>query len=122
MKEDPYRAGEIPDKFYFRIGEVSDIAGVPPYVLRFWETEFKQLKPKRTDAGQRLYRRQDVVLVLIIKDLLYNRKFTIAGARQSLRQKRLAAPKSPPAAGLADVAEIRTELVRIRNLIDAHKR
>lgn len=122
MNEDPYHADKIPDKFYFRIGEVSDIAGVPPYVLRFWETEFKQLKPKRTDAGQRLYRKQDVVLVLTIKDLLYNRKFTIAGARQSLRKKRSPAPKTPPAVRLVDVAEIRTELVRIRNLIDAHKR
>ena len=56
MKEEAYGAVEIPDKFYFKIGEVSDIAGVAPYVLRFWETEFKQIKPKRTDAGQRLYR------------------------------------------------------------------
>ena len=80
MKEDAHGAVRIPDKFYFKIGEVSHIADVPAYVLRFWETEFKQIKPKRTDAGQRLYRKQDVALVLRIKRLLYDRKFTIEGA------------------------------------------
>jgi DNA-binding transcriptional MerR regulator len=102
MKEEAYGAVEIPDKFYFKIGEVSDIAGVAPYVLRFWETEFKQIKPKRTDAGQRLYRKQDVALVLRIKHLLYHRKFTIEGARQHLKKKPDAIPgpvsavESPP--------------------------
>lgn len=121
MKEDAYGAVEIPDKFYFKIGEVSDLAGVPPYVLRFWETEFKQIKPKRTDAGQRLYRKQDVVLVLTIKHLLYNRKFTIQGARQHLKKKPGSAPESLPADVLPDLAEIRAELIRIRELIDAHR-
>ena len=120
MKEEAYGAVEIPDKFYFKIGEVSDIAGVPPYVLRFWETEFKQIKPKRTDAGQRLYRKQDVVLVLTIKHLLYDRKFTIEGARQHLKKKPGTTPE--PVAVLTDIAEIRAELIRIRELIDAHRR
>lgn len=122
MKEKAYGAVEIPDKFYFKIGEVSDIAGVAPYVLRFWETEFKQIKPKRTDAGQRLYRKQDVVLVLRIKHLLYQRKFTIEGARQHLKKKPGTVPEPLPVARIPDIAEIREELIRIRELIDDHRR
>ena len=122
MKEDPNGAADIPGKFYFRIGEVSEITGIAPYVLRFWETEFKQLNPKRTDAGQRLYRRQDVMLVLTIKNLLYQKKFTIAGARQHLRKQRTAPPPPASIAVFPDVAEIRMELIRIRDLIDALRR
>lgn len=121
MKEDAYGAVDIPDKFYFKIGEVSDIAGVPPYVLRFWETEFKQIKPKRTDAGQRLYRKQDVVRVLTIKYLLYDRKFTIEGARQHMKRKPDTAAEPLPVDVLPDLADIRAELIRIRELIDAHR-
>jgi DNA-binding transcriptional MerR regulator len=120
MKEETYGTVEIPDKFYFKIGEVSDIAGVAPYVLRFWETEFKQINPKRTEAGQRLYRKQDVVLILRIKHLLYHRKFTIEGARQHLKKKPRTAPV--PVAAVPDIAEIRAELIRIRDLIDNHRR
>jgi DNA-binding transcriptional MerR regulator len=76
---------EIPDKLYFRIGEVSGILGVEPYVLRYWETEFPQLAPKKSGTGHRLYRRKDVELLLLIKRLLYEKRFTIEGARQSLR-------------------------------------
>jgi DNA-binding transcriptional MerR regulator len=124
MKEDPHGVTEIPDKFYFKIGEVSDIAGVPAYVLRFWETEFRQIKPKRTDAGQRLYRKQDVILVLRIKQLLYDRRFTIEGARQHLKQKSNQddEPKKTPTPVLSDIAEIRDELIRIRELIDNYRR
>jgi DNA-binding transcriptional MerR regulator len=122
MTEEAYGAADIPDKFYFKIGEVSDIAGVAPYVLRFWETEFKQIKPKRTEAGQRLYRRQDVVLVLRIKHLLYQRKFTIEGARQHLKKKPGAVPGPAPVAAAPDIAEIRDELIRIRELIDGQRR
>ena len=121
MKPDAYGAAEIPDKFYFKIGEVSDIADVPAYVLRFWETEFNQIKPKRTDAGQRLYRRQDVVLVLRIKHLLYDRKFTIEGARQHLKKKTEPATEPATVAAMPDIAEIRAELIQIRDLIDSHR-
>ena len=121
MKEDAYGAVDIPDKFYFKIGEVSDIAGVPPYVLRFWETEFKQIKPKRTDAGQRLYRKQDVERVLTIKYLLYDRKFTIEGARQHMKRKPDTALEPLPVDVLPDLADVRAELIRIRELIDAHR-
>jgi DNA-binding transcriptional MerR regulator len=75
----------IPDKLYFRIGEVSRLCGLPSYVLRFWETEFPQLKPSKSGTGQRMYRKIDVESVLRIKNLLYDQGFTIAGARQHLR-------------------------------------
>ena len=75
---------EIPDKLYFRIGEVSRLAGIKPYVLRFWETEFSTLGPKKSGKGHRLYRRKDVELVLEIKHLLYDKRFTIEGARKHL--------------------------------------
>jgi DNA-binding transcriptional MerR regulator len=85
--EDP-PAPEIPDKLYFRIGEVSKLLGVEPYVLRFWETEFPGLSPKKSDSGQRLFRRKDVELLLRIKHLLYEKKYTIEGARLSLQENK----------------------------------
>jgi DNA-binding transcriptional MerR regulator len=72
----------IPDKLYFRIGEVAKLCGVEAYVLRFWETEFSQLKPNKSGTGQRLYRKRDVEFALRIKRLLYSDGYTIAGARQ----------------------------------------
>lgn len=75
-------AASIPDKLYFRIGDVAKLCGVEAYVLRFWETEFPQLKPNKSGTGQRLYRRRDVELALRIKKLLYSDGYTIAGARQ----------------------------------------
>lgn len=75
---------QIPDKLYFRIGEVSRLAGIKTYVLRFWETEFPSLGPKKSGTGHRLYRRKDVELVLEIKHLLYERRYTIEGARKFL--------------------------------------
>jgi DNA-binding transcriptional MerR regulator len=78
---------EIPDKLYFRIGEVARLAGIKPYVLRFWETEFPNLGPKKSGSGHRLYRRKDVEMVLEIKRLLYEQRFTIEGARKHLEGK-----------------------------------
>jgi len=75
----------IPDKLYFRIGEVATLCRLPAYVLRFWESEFPQLKPVKSSTGQRMYRRRDVENVLRIKQLLYEQGFTISGARQQLR-------------------------------------
>src|ERR1700757_4757129 len=83
---------EIPDKLYFRIGEVSRLAGIKPYVLRFWETKFPLLGPRKSSTGQRLYRRKDVELVLEIKRLLYEQRFTIEGARKLLENR----PKIEP--------------------------
>lgn len=75
----------IPDKLYFRIGEVAKLCRLPAYVLRFWETEFPQLKPVKGSTGQRMYRQKDVEYVLRIKKLLYEEGFTIPGARQQLK-------------------------------------
>jgi DNA-binding transcriptional MerR regulator len=78
---------ELPNKLYFRIGEVARIVGVKPYVLRYWETEFAVLKPGKTPSRHRLYRRRDVELLLEIKHLLYEEGFTIAGAKKRLKEK-----------------------------------
>jgi len=75
----------IPDKLYFRIGEVAQLCKLPAYVLRFWESEFPHLKPVKSSTGQRMYRQRDVENVLRIKKLLYDEGFTIAGARQQLK-------------------------------------
>src|SRR4051794_15683968 len=86
----------IPDKLYFRIGEVSRLCQLPAYVLRFWETEFPQLKPIKSSTGQRMYRRKDVESVLRIKQLLYEQGFTIPGARQHLRAEVKSDTKQSP--------------------------
>jgi DNA-binding transcriptional MerR regulator len=78
---------EIPDKLYFRIGEVAQLCEVPAYVLRFWETEFPQLRPNKGGTGQRLYRRRDVEMALRIKTLLYDQGYTIPGARQVFKSE-----------------------------------
>jgi DNA-binding transcriptional MerR regulator len=105
---------ELPDKLYFKIGEVSRLADVPTYVLRFWETEFSRIKPKRTRSGQRLYRQKDVALIMEIKHLLHKRKFTIEGARRHLKAPREIPEKKPAAITIAEVCE---ELKRIRELL-----
>jgi len=118
---------EIPDKLYFRIGDVSRLAAVKPYVLRYWETEFPAISPKKSGTGQRLYRRKDVELILEIKHLLYEKRFTIEGARKAIdgRAKPAPAPKrnpktnqanlfGPPA---ADLSAIRHELEEILSLL-----
>ncbi|HUY95497.1 MAG TPA: MerR family transcriptional regulator [Terracidiphilus sp.] len=89
----------IPDRLYFKIGDVARICAVEPYVLRFWETQFPQLKPNKSGTGQRLYRRRDVELVLEIQRLLHKEGFTIPGARQALDSgaARRPAPRPEPA-------------------------
>ncbi len=77
----------IPDKLYFRIGEVSKLTGIKPYVLRFWENQFPGLGPKKSGKGHRLFRRKDVELVLEIKHLLYNKRYTIEGAKKWLEAR-----------------------------------
>ena len=86
----------IPDKLYFRIGEVARLCGVETYVLRFWETEFPQMRPNKSGTGQRMYRHKDVENVLRIKKLLYEEGFTIAGARQHLRAENKVDKKQTP--------------------------
>ena len=85
---------DIPDKLYFRIGEVARLCKLPTYVLRFWETEFPQLKPGKSNTGQRMYRRRDLDNVLRIKQLLYAEGYTIAGARQQLKTELKSKPQS----------------------------
>jgi DNA-binding transcriptional MerR regulator len=77
-------AAAIPEKLFFKIGEVCDIAGVQAHVLRYWETEFPMLQPQKNRAGQRTYRRRDVEMALCIKQLLYDEQYTIAGAKKKL--------------------------------------
>lgn len=79
------RPGELPVKLYYRIGEVADIVGVEPHVLRYWETEFRSIRPQKSRKGQRIYSRRDVERLLRVKELLYTEGFTIAGARKRLR-------------------------------------
>src|SRR5215468_9537459 len=86
----------VPDKLYFRIGEVARLCRLPAYVLRFWESEFPQLKPIKSSTGQRMYRRKDVENVLRIKQLLYEEGFTIPGARQHLRAEVKSDTKQSP--------------------------
>ena len=105
---------ELPDKLYFKVGEVSEIAGVPAYVLRFWETEFKKINPKRTPSGQRVYRKRDIELILLIKHLLYEKKFTIQGAKQYLKTK--TAEKKEKSSTIT-FDDIRLELKNIRDLM-----
>src|ERR1700690_3778504 len=110
---------EIPDKLYFKIGEVAELLGVEPYVLRYWESEFPKLSPKKSGTGHRLYRRKDVELLLRIKHLLYEKRFTIEGARQAL-QAAARAPKQRVTARVQQelftedpLPEIRRELADI---------
>ena len=125
LKAKPNRSSEIvvPDKLYFRIGEVSELCRLPAYVLRFWETEFPQLKPVKSSTGQRMYRRKDVEAVLRIKKLLYEEGFTIAGARQQLRSEskveKNQAPLPFPIQSSADLKRIRHGLQEILGMLVA---
>jgi DNA-binding transcriptional MerR regulator len=108
----------IPDKSYFRIGEVSRLLGVQPYVIRYWETEFKTVRPIRTRSDQRLYRHKDVEELLMIRQLLYEENFTINGARKQLHKMRGAEPAAAGRdrrEGLLD--EIEKGLRRIREIV-----
>jgi DNA-binding transcriptional MerR regulator len=115
----------IPEKLYFRIGEVATLCRLPAYVLRFWETEFPQLKPIKSSTGQRMYRRKDVEGVLRIKTLLYDEGFTIAGARQQLRSEsksdRKQTPLPFPAQRPSDLRRIRQGLRDILSMLSARR-
>ncbi len=124
----------IPNKTYFKIGEVARLTELEPHVLRYWETEFKQLRPEKSTSGQRLYRREHVERVLEVKDLLYRQKFTIAGARrrllhrhdqdaaeaaeQQVRKQHKAAMRDHEETLRSTLLEIRGQLVDIRRKIN----
>lgn len=117
----------IPDRLYFKIGDVARICKVETYVLRFWETQFPQLKPNKSGTGQRLYRRRDVETALEIKRLVHGEGYTLVGARQALGQgRRSAAPQRPDAntgtdrdAAAAVIGAARTELREIAGMLAA---
>jgi len=113
----------IPDKLYFRIGEVAQLCRLPAYVLRFWETEFAQLKPVKSSTGQRMYRKRDVESVVRIKKLLYEDGFTIAGARTQLRDEtktdRTQSALPFPVNVATNVAYFRNELQQILHILSA---
>ena len=115
----------IPEKLYFRIGEVARLCRLPAYVLRFWETEFSQLRPVKSSTGQRMYRHKDVESVLRIKRLLYEEGFTIAGARQHLRAEVKSDKKQPPlpfpARSASDLKHIRQGLRDILGMLSARR-
>ena len=114
---------ELPVKLYYRIGEVSEIVGVEPHVLRYWETEFRSIRPQKSRKGQRIYSRRDVDKLLKVKELLYSQGFTIAGARKRLREGgaepepvvAVAAPevKRPGAHLRVALGEIRRDIVAL---------
>lgn len=118
---------EIPDKRYFKIGEVAELTGVKPHVLRYWETEFPSFRLAKSRTQQRLYRRQDIELVLRLKNLLYDQGFTIAGARKKLREEKTEPVPTEPlqidlplSVGIErrQIEELRNDLLRLRRLLD----
>ena len=102
---------QIPNKLFFRIGEVCKIVDIEPFVLRFWETEFPNLAPEKSKSGHRVYKRKDIEMVLRIKELLYERGYTIAGARKQLSRSR------PKEHGQKILHQIREELRDILTLL-----
>jgi DNA-binding transcriptional MerR regulator len=108
----------IPDKQYFRIGEVAEIADVEAYVLRFWESEFSSLAPSKSRANQRRYSRKDVELVLRIRDLLYEEGYTIAGAKRQLRKRNGIEPPEVPARTRAVIDRVRRDVAALLQLVD----
>jgi DNA-binding transcriptional MerR regulator len=110
---------EIPDKPYFKIGEVAELAGVEPYVLRYWETEFRAIRPEKTRSKQRLYRRKDVETILAIKRLLYDESYRIDGAKKRLRELS-GEEASASAKELAD--DLKKALVELEKIVDEDER
>lgn len=108
----------IPEKQYFRIGEVAEIAEVEPYVLRFWETEFPSLSPSKSRSNRRMYTRKDVEHVLRIRDLLYEEGFTIPGARRVLQKKNKAPLPELPARTKGLLQRIRMEAEELLQLVE----
>ncbi|WP_437733037.1 MerR family transcriptional regulator [Sorangium sp. So ce1335] len=106
---------QLPAKLYYRIGEVAGIVGVEPHVLRYWETEFRSVRPQKSAKGQRVYSRRDVETLLKVKELLYAHRFTIAGARRKLREGGIEPPPPDAGASSEEVQRMRAALVEIRS-------
>lgn len=104
---------EIPAKLYFRIGEASSVIGVEPHVLRYWETEFRSIRPKKSARGQRVYSRRDVETLARVKELLYDQGFTIAGAKRRLRERGVE-PPDPGDPSVEEARRMREALLELR--------
>ncbi len=126
-KKDP--AAAIPDKLYFKIGEVAEIVGVKPYVLRYWETEFPEIAPSKSKSKQRLYKRKEVETILHIRDLLYKERFTIDGARKRLKElgkrsrsfdeaKQISLKLPASQVSPSVLSEIRAKLAELEKILD----
>lgn len=109
---------DLPDKLYFKIGEVSELIGVKPHVLRYWESEFTPVRPGKSRTQQRLYQRKDIELLMRVKDLLYRQGFTIAGAKKQLRAPAEELERSdlplPVTVDRELLQELRNDLLRLR--------
>jgi DNA-binding transcriptional MerR regulator len=110
---------QLPAKLYYRIGEVAGIVGVEPHVLRYWETEFRSIRPQKSAKGQRVYSRRDVETLLKVKELLYAHRFTIAGARRKLREGGIEPAAPDDAATHEEVQRMRALLLEIRGEVIA---
>ena len=113
-------AVDVPDKLYFKIGEVARLVGVKPYVLRYWESEFSVLRPGKTRSRHRLYRRKDVETLLEIRRLLYAEGYTIAGAKRRLREGARTPGTPRVRAEGATLAEVRQELTDLCRMLERH--
>jgi DNA-binding transcriptional MerR regulator len=105
------------EKLYYRIGEVSRITGVKPYVLRYWESEFRWMAPQKSRSKQRLYRRRDIDMIMLIKKMLYEQRFTIAGARKKLRE--MGAGRALETGNLAIETDHRSRYQKIRSELES---
>ena len=117
-----FGTGSIPDKLYFKIGEVKQITGVETHVLRYWESEFKIIRPQRASSKQRLYRRVDVENILTIKKLLYEDGYTVPGARKLLTakkgEKKKEKPKIPGGRARSMLAELKSDLQQLQDMLE----
>lgn len=112
--DDPSVSSELaPQKLYYKIGEVCAITQIPSHVLRFWEKQFPQLSPNKTPSGHRLYKKRDIQVILQIKELLYQRRFTIQGARDYLTSSRKGSPEAAPPPPGESLGRIREGLAKI---------
>jgi DNA-binding transcriptional MerR regulator len=121
-KVGPVDPNAIPDKPFFKIGEAARLCALKPYVLRYWETEFASIKPQKTRSGQRLYRRRDIEHLLRIRNLLYDQRFTIEGARTRLRElghdEAAPPPLPPPELDVETMRKIKQALIELIGLVE----
>ena len=113
--------GQFPDKLFYKIGEVSRLTGVESYVLRYWETEFQFLRPRKSKSGQRIYVKKDLEVIMMIKELLYGERLTLEGVRRRLGESGMAHPGKPnivqDAAPASDLSPIDRVKQRLRDIL-----